>query len=408
MAAPVDPAHAQDGSELFNGGSTAFTAGDYLEALSLFEKARDVGSRGPAVHYNIAVCQFRLGNYAEAADTFRLIADDFPAMRALALYNIGLVRLRQDREAEARALFEQARRESTDETVTRLAEAVLRRTAPGQADPERSFWVSQLDAKLGFDDNVALVDEASLPATQSVDSPFTELFGFLSGPWNSPSGLRFDGSAYLVRYTDATQYNQTTLRLGGVYEWRATSWRIEAGPAFNYSTLDGEGFEQRLGIGLRMRRFLTSAMTLILAASHDAVDNVEPQFAYLAGSRQQLEVSVDRRGGAGRLSLGYELELNDRDDPNVSPTRNRVWLRYRYSPNPDWSADARISFRSSRYDDLATPRDEDLADISLGYQRRFSGGWEVTGSYRRSDNNSNVDLFSYARNRLSVGVTKNF
>lgn len=408
LTAPLTPVRAQDASELFNAGSTAFAAGDYGQALSLFEDARDTGSRGPAVHYNIAVCQFRLGNYDEADAAFRVVADDFPAMRPLALYNIGLVRLRQHREAEARELFEQAQRESNDEKLSQLAAAALRRIAPSSPAPRESFWVSLLDFGVGYDDNVALVDEASLPATRSVDSPFAELFGYLSGPRGTPSGLRFDGSVYAVRYSDASEFDQSTLHLGGVYAWTAGTWRLEAGPAVNYSTLDGQGFEQRVGIGIRLSRPLSAATTVTFLADHDEVDNVESQFAYVAGTRQQLGVSIDRRNGAGRLSLGYDLELNDRNDPNVSPTRNRVWTRYRYSPNPDWTAEARISFRASRYDDPATVRDEDLTDITLRYLRRFAGGWEISADYRWSSNDSNLDLLTYSRNRLTFGVTKTF
>ena len=64
--------------------------------------------------------------------------------------------------------------------------------------------------------------------------------------------------------------------------------------------------------------------------------------------------------------------------------------------------------RSSSYDDLAIARDEDLADLSLGYVRRLAGGWQLSGRYRWSDNDSNVDFYAYSRNRLSIGLTKSF
>ena len=92
----------------------------------------------------------------------------------------------------------------------------------------------------------------------------------------------------------------------------------------------------------------------------------------------------------------------------MSPTRNRLWFRYRYSASPEWAADVQLSLRSSSYDDLAVARDEDLTDIALGYIRRFSRGWQVNGRYRWSDNDSDVDIFSYSRSRLTVGLTKTF
>lgn len=402
------PVHAQQTSALFEAGSAAFAEGDYLRALSLFEDAREAGSAGPAVHYNIAVCQFRLGRYAEADAEFRGLADDFPEMRGLALYNIGLVRLRQGREAEARELFEQVRADGSDASLVQLAEAALRRIAPASTETAPSYWISLLDFALGYDDNVALVDDASLPAAQSSDSAFAELFGFLSGPRGPDPGLRFDASAYLVRYSDASEYDQTAVRVGGVYAWRAASWQLEAGPQFNYSTLDGEGFEQRIGIDIRARRPLSATTTLTLQATHDEVDNAASRFAYLAGTRQQLGISVERRSGPGRLGIGYEHEQNDREDPNVAPTRDRLWVRYRYSPSPDWSVDGRIAIRGSRYDAPAALEREDLTALTLGYVRRLSGGWEINASYRWYDNDSDLDLLSYARNRVSISLGKTF
>jgi len=402
-------ASAQNADEFFAAASTAFEDGDYRQALALFQEAQDAGSEGPAVHYNIGVCQYRLGDYAGAERAFRIVADGYPAMRALALYNLGLVHLRQDRDAEARQLFTQAREDGSDAKVTQLAAAMLQRTDPArqQAAPP-SRWRSLADLNIGYDDNVALLDDASLPAGQSVDSTFIELFGALSGSPAAAPELRFDGSAYAVTYADASEFDQTALQLSGVYQWTVADWRMEAGPHFNRSSLDGDGFEQRIGADLRLWRMLGAATSLGIRFSHHEIDSVDSRFAFIEGSREQLGVSWDRFGRTGRLTLGADLEFNDRADARVAPTRNRVWFRYRYSASPDWAADVQLSLRSSDYDDLAVARDEDLTDISLGYVRRFSRGWQINGRYRWSDNDSGVDVFSYSRSRLTVGLTKTF
>jgi hypothetical protein len=402
------PTFAQVSSDPFAAASSAFSDGDYLRALALFEDARNAGSQGPSVQYNIGVCQYRLGLFDEAALTFRALADDYPAMRELALYNLGLVRTQQDRTAEARTLFSQVREDSNDGKLVALAEAMLRRTAPARSAVARPAWNRLVDINIGYDDNVALIDEASVPATQSVGSAFTDLLGVISGPRRSQPGFRFDGSAYLVAYGDASQFDQTAIRAAGSYEWALANWRLEVGPQFNFSTLDGDGFEQRLGIGALARRRLTASAWLTLRATHDEIDNASSRFAYIEGSRDQLGVSVDLIGGTGRLTLGYDIESNDRADPGVSPSRNRLWVRYRYSSSPDWSTDARLALRNSSYDDLAIPRDEDLIDLTLGYTRRFAGGWEASGGLRWSDNDSNISLLTYSRSRFNLGLTKNF
>jgi tetratricopeptide (TPR) repeat protein len=71
---------ADPGAE-WESGSAAFATGNYADALSYFELARDGGLDSPAVHYNIAVCQYSLNEYEAARETFQLIARRFPSMQ---------------------------------------------------------------------------------------------------------------------------------------------------------------------------------------------------------------------------------------------------------------------------------------------------------------------------------------
>jgi tetratricopeptide (TPR) repeat protein len=401
------PARAENAA--FSNGSKAFASGDYLKALAYFEEAKNAGVEGPAIHYNLGVCHYRLQSYSQAEAEFRLVADRYPKMRALAEYNIGLVLLAEDRAAEARRQFELARQTSTDEKITRLAEAMLRRTGPSSVPLETSpRWVSGVDLNVGHDDNVALLDDASLPAGQSTDSAFTELLAVVSGPLKSGPGLRFDGSLYAVNYADAGEFDQTAARVGGAYRWTTGAWRMEAEAHFTDSTLDGDAFEHRLGAGISLKRPLSPATTLGLSLVHEAVDSGNSRFAFLEGSREQLGVSWDRYGANGRLTLGYRYESNDRSSPTVSPTRNGASLRYRYTMSPVWMADLSFAFRKSVFDDANTPRDEERTDVSVGLRRRFSRTWHLNGTYLWSDNRSNVTAFTYTRQRLSLGVSKDF
>jgi len=401
-------AHAQTPSDAFAAGRAAFEQADYMRALAYFENARDAGIDGPAVHFNIAVCLYRLEDYPEAADAFRHLADTYPAMRELALYNLGLVRLRQGRDTEARDLFAGVRDESADETLVALAGEALRRLTPATPVSAPSVWISFLDVGLGYDDNVALIDEASLPATQSAESAFTEFLGVLTGPRGTASGFRFDGTLYAVRHNDTPEYDQAALRAAGLYQWTAGQWRLETGPHLNYSTLNGHGFEQSLGIDLTARRRLSGTLRLSLRALHDEVEGADSTFAYLDGTRQRLSAWLDLYASTGWLSAGLDLERNDREAAGVSPTRNRIWVGYRHTAAMRWTAEAQLALRLSNYDDLTIPREEDLVDITVGYMRRFDRGWELGGRYRWSDNDTDVAPYAYSRSRLSLEVTKNF
>jgi tetratricopeptide (TPR) repeat protein len=114
---------ANDGD--WQSGQEAFSAGDYSSALLFFEIARDAGQPGPAVHYNIAVCQFKLQQFDDALVTFQLLADRFPKMRGLAEYNMGLAERRLGNSVAAQHHFIVAFRHSPDDEKLRSLSAAM-------------------------------------------------------------------------------------------------------------------------------------------------------------------------------------------------------------------------------------------------------------------------------------------
>jgi tetratricopeptide (TPR) repeat protein len=391
----------------FADGTKAFEAGDYLQALSQFQAARDSGMTGPAIHYNIAVCHYKLAEYRQAEAVFRQIAHDYPAMRELAQYNAGLALERQGREVEAQSLFMLAQQNATNDRLARLAAAKVARTeesrragAPG--------WLTLFDFTVGHDDNVALLDEAAMPVGQPADSPFTEITAYATGPLRKATGMRLDASGYFARYADADEFDQNVIRIAGIYQWRADAWRMEGGPFVSRSTLGGRAFDERLGVGLTLRRAIARDYTFGARVARDEIDSGENQYRYVTGSRNQLQFTVDRRTAANRLILGLDLESNDREDASVSPTRRRLWLRHQYVLNGLWTTDLFASYRASSYHELAPSRDEDLIEASAGLSRRLGSDWEFNARYIWAKNDSSVEPFAYERNRLGMGVSKGF
>jgi tetratricopeptide (TPR) repeat protein len=392
----------------FDAASEAFAAGDYVRALTWFEAARDAGAEGPAVHYNIGVCQYKLGEYRRAEATFRLVAERFPEMRELAEYNLGLSLVDQGRSVEARRVLERAQA-GNDRTIAGLARAMLERLEPRAPQPEqRAAWTRFVDFAIGHDDNVALVEEASLPAGQSTGSAFTELFGFASREVRTRTPLRLDFSGYVVRYPDAELFDQNAAHLGALFHWAPGSWRLEAGPHYNYSSLDGDGFEQRLGVSLRFTRPLGEGLSIEVRAGHDAVEELDQRFSFVRGTRDQVRVGVARRSERDRWRASFELERNDRAGASVSPNRSRLSIDYGRSISPRWALDFGVAYRASRYRELEQPRDEDLLDAFASARRDLPAGWLLSAELRVADNDATNSFFTYARRRLAVGVSKSF
>src|ERR1044072_5786319 len=141
---------AEDSDAFFAQASAAFSSGDYARALELFEAAR-AGADGPSAPYNIGVCHFKLGHYADAEREFADLAAQFPSMAGLAAYNRGLALLELERKDEARAAFSTARVSGDDKIAALAADRLVELGETPVAAAPRASWTGLLDASLRYD-----------------------------------------------------------------------------------------------------------------------------------------------------------------------------------------------------------------------------------------------------------------
>jgi hypothetical protein len=212
-----------------------------------------------------------------------------------------------------------------------------------------------------------------LPRSEA-SSPLAEVLGVLTRDFGAKP-LRFDASAYSVHYPEVGDFDQTAVRLALEAEQRIGQWTLLVGPTLGRSTLDGEGFEELIGADLRVRRALGSGFIFEARALYDDTNAADASFAYLDGSRRLLRLSIQHTGAA-RFRAGYDVERNDRADPGVSPSRERVSIVYQRQLSENWAADAAFAHRTSRYGATSVPRDERLLELSLsalGLSKSFYG-----------------------------------
>jgi tetratricopeptide (TPR) repeat protein len=396
-AAPIDA------SALFADGERAFAAGDYREALRLFTAAREAGSTGPSSYYNIGVCHYRLRNYDAAEATFALLAAEFPAMRELAEYNRGLALRADGRHADAGVAFERARL-STDDKIVALANAQLAEIGATRVVDEPR-WIGYFAGGLGHDDNVALLNELVLTSTEA-SSPLAEVLGVLTRDFGQKP-LRLDFSGYAVHYPDVGNFDQTALRLSLEVEQRLGRWTLLVGPTLGRSTFDGEGFEELFGADLRLRRSFATGFVFEARAVYDDASAADSRFAYLDGSHELLRLSVQHTGEA-RIRAGYDFEREDRADPGVSPSRERLGIVYQRRLSGTWSADAALAYRTSRYRAASVPREERLLELTFVARRALGRNWTLGFEYQSFDNDSTVEDFAYDGQRFALGLSRSF
>ena len=398
------PQAVADAPADWQAGKDAFAAGDAASALVFFTNARDQGMSGPAVHYNIAVCQFELGDYAAARDTFALIATRFPKMRGLAEYNVGLAERRLGNTVAAQKHFIAAWYASDDPKIRALAAGQLTEVEREPADDSYGL----VSVSVGHDDNVALRDQLGLPAGVSGESPFADVFAMLTIPSASFEGFAFDGALYAVAYPDADEYNQTEVRAGVLYERDTDDWRFKGGLHLVTGTLDGTRFNEEMNTDFRATYYASDAASVELRLQYDEIRGTETLFEGIDGNRMRFDVRYRWSRLPHYLVLRAGIEENDRRDAGVSPKRQRAQVNYYYQLGDRWEIDAEASFRVSDYDNTVVLRDEKLAAVAVGARYEISDHWALSFRYRYSENDSTDPVFSYERNQFTLAAGYQF
>ncbi len=396
-----------DVADYWNEGLQAWEQADYRGALGKFAAARDAGLDTPAVHYNIAVAQYELGLYAEAADSFERIARRFPQMRALAEYNLGLTATQRGQPDAARRHFVDAHAAAADDRTLRiLASRRLRELEAGPVPG--AAWTGALGIRAGYDSNVALRDEAGLPAGTSTESPMFELFGTLQSPQGATGGFSGDAGLYVVRYPDAGDFDQAEARLAGGYEWRSAAWHWFVGAEAAAGSLASEAFDRRLGLHASASRPVGAYGVAAFAVHYDDINAADETWAGISGHRWFADGRYGLTSGPHRMRLHYRHEENERADPGVSPSRDRWNADYRFLASNGVSYELGVEYRSSSYTELEDSRDEVLTTMRGAVSYAMSGRWLLLLELRVADNDSTDPAFEYDRNVLSLGAFRLF
>ena len=388
-------AHSAESLQQFEIGKQAVAAKDFATALDAFEAAAAAGMTGPAVHFNIGVCAYRLGRWSRAASAFREVART-PQMAPLAHYNLGLVALGAGKRDEAARWFAQAERGSTDEALRSLATRQLAQLPP---QPERN-WVAFGSFAAGYDDNVALVSGGDVLGVSGTDDTFAELQIAAAGPLVGP--LRFDGGIVLLDYQDLDSFDQLTANAGARYRLPLGDWTGDAALQLSYSTLDSEGFESKRMLLLQASRTLTEEWRLRARYRFSDIDGLDG-FQGLDGYRHEFGIRGVWRRDSWDVSLEYKYDTNDYNDESLSFSRHRLGVDVQRDLDDYWTLQGGLSFDHSRYD-VATNGSEERFELTLAASRSLNETWRVVVRYAYADNSADLPEFNYQRNLFSAGV----
>jgi len=391
----------------YQAGMQSFQHGHYEKALLSFQAALDNGLDRPALHYNLGVCHYRLEHYPEAATAFKKAAT-MPAMAPLAHYNLGLVAMRQRNYQQARQWFTLAGNETGDEKLRMLTEKAL-------AEVEIFYptaWLRYGSIGLGHDDNVTLSAETGAPPASGQEDGFSEFMALFTGPVAGGSrlqGWQAQANFYYLKYFDLTDFDTGLGNLGLSYRKPLAQSVLEGGGNYTYTLLDGQGYEQLPALYLSVVRHLSEDTSIKARYDLGYLDLLTEEADLLSGWRHRLLLEASHKWPRLRTTFGYILELNDRDDPDYSPTRHTLSGSADFTLTQSLILQAGFSYRTSTFELTSLPdRDEDKSTSRVRLVYNVRKAWEISGEYQYINNSSSDASYSYTRNLALISLARFF
>lgn len=423
LAAPV--AASPEPENPYADGVEAARAGDFATALVHFEAARRSGLDTPALAYNLGVVHFRLGHLDAAYEAFLTLTPD-SQWKALAHYNLGLIEERRNRPDAALRHF---RRASATATSPKLRELAERKIQPrtSSADAAESRWQGVASVAGGYDDNVLLANDQLLDSVSNEGDFLSEFLAAARRPLSrgAARGPVLDVAGYYRAHSDLSDFDFGAI--SATLNWRTPGrdghWgaglRAEAqfagGASYaNLGTLRLE-FARRYGSRWTFRS--TNDVSYLAGGS---------DFDYVSGWRNRTRLQLTRAADQVRADVGYELELNDRDDLasertfySYSPHRHRFYGTARFPLTPRLDLELQGSVRFSRYPEdnrfldesgtlVAARRDQDVLTLGARADYGIAPRWRVWSQYQFTESDSEISRYRYTSNRLLLGVETTF
>jgi hypothetical protein len=247
-------------------------------------------------------------------------------------------------------------------------------------------------------------------------------FGYLAGSIQythpvAPGAALFVGGAGTGNfYFNDSEFNlaQVALNAGGTFRSDANTFAL----TYQYGEilLDGDNYRSSNGLALEWRRQVDPTTTLSVtpqvaridySGANDVRDSdfaalgVGLRHAWLGAWQPVLNASV--YGGR---------ERDRRDRPDLGRDLYGANADVTVSPSPFWALNAGFAYLRSNYDGeiplIDTTRHDDNYVASLGALYLIDRNWSARLEYQYQRNHSNIELYDYSRNLVTVKVRYDF
>jgi len=393
----------------YNRGVEFFKKGDYPSAIASFRSAEQQGMESAALYYNLGSAYYKIENYQASKKYFTRVAD-YPDKRVRAEFNLGMIALKQGDEERALGHFKYAQANSSDKKIVDAAT----RTIAGLTGTGKR-WGAYVLANFGYDDNISVTpDNLAL----GVDDTFWDLYAsadfVLQG--KRKSGWLVDAAFFTINYTDSDNFDQDYYSVGIRKEHRFSSWDTTAHLKYGNSSFGGEDLQSFYNLRLLGSRPVSSNAKIILQYRYDDFTSENALYDYLEGWRQRAQIRYFRSTVSSNQQLYYEGELNNRGELvtstvsyEYSPTRHTLGGKYTHKFGGRWYLTGDIAYRVSDFPASATlDRDDTRWSLGAFLDYFIDPTLQIKSNIKYIENDSTVDIYTYDKTMISLGLSKLF
>lgn len=407
--------------QLLTAASNAFAAGDYHQALVLYQRLVALND-SPASHYNLAVCYYKLGQYSLAQQTFLALYEQDPLNDGV-LLNLAITEMKLGHLAQAYQRLVLLLAQAQSPTVAAVAFKNYQHViaaAPYLADGDTpvasadSSWLVNAALGFGADDNVVSVVDNIASTTSDT---YTE--ASLSAAWYSSGDFRnnwlLEANAFSTTYRSESAYDIDAFNLG-ITKHIASDRRagVQLGLRMGQSSVGGEQYLQTFETSLARMQPLSNVTTLKYGLRYQHSSAQSAQFEPFAGQSLRFSAQLRKRRGQYAWWLGYRFDYDDKNDElgsvtplgntaftSYSPNRHSLYGAWAYTQGP-WQFRLEADYRDSRYreaqindDGSAFTRADQRLELGAIASRSLSSQWSLEISLRQMDNHSNAAEYRY-------------
>jgi tetratricopeptide (TPR) repeat protein len=419
----------------FQLGLAHFALQQYDQADPLLEEAFRRQPSLDGAGYYVGFLRYRKKDYRGALEALRSGQTSSPELQQLTRFYSGLALSILGLPAQASAEIEQAVRTAPSSALTGPVER-LRETIAAARDRQRRLT---LEARAGvfYDDNVSVIPDADLnePLVPLLRNQEHASIGELFGVRAEYAWLRTDRWEATAGYSFFTTYNNDLPEfnimshlgtLGVTYKGALGAMPAQAGLqyAFDMLYLDGDQFLRRhtaslSGVLVESDRHLTQAFVryqnkAFSESPGTPVAEIRDGDNYTIGALHLVRFAEDRHF----VKLGYQFDWEDTTGRNYAYTGHRIVAGAQYTL-PWWGIRLRYDLDLHLRDYLhrntilpTTPpapgtkerRDAELTNI-LRAELPLPQSLTLSAEYQSTINDSNIAIFQYTRNVVSLILT---